>query len=205
MEEPGGLQSMGSQGVGYDWGTSLSFFTFLHWRRKWQPTPVFLPGESRDGGAWWAAGYGVAQSRAQLTRLSSSSSMGWHIAIPNWKGRHLHYSKWVLCNGDTMWYCEVEVVIIAEFSTWSFAWCSCYVSVDEKMLQWLKTIDWSITVCSGGLTHLDDREEKSFQFGALALSKIWLVEGFSMKGTLKFVEDENTLSPLVSERKPELW
>ena len=33
----------------------------MHWRRKWQPTPVFLPGESRDGGAWWAAVYGVAQ------------------------------------------------------------------------------------------------------------------------------------------------
>ena len=29
-----------------DWVTSLSFFTFMHWRRKWQPTPVFLPGES---------------------------------------------------------------------------------------------------------------------------------------------------------------
>ena len=26
---------------------SLSLFTFLHWRRKWQPTPVFLPGESQ--------------------------------------------------------------------------------------------------------------------------------------------------------------
>ena len=46
----------------------------MHWRRKWQPTPVFLPGESRDGGAWWAAVYGVAQSRTRLKRLSSSSS-----------------------------------------------------------------------------------------------------------------------------------
>ena len=45
MEEPGGLQSMGSQRVGHDWATSLSLFTFLHWRKKWQPTPVFLPGE----------------------------------------------------------------------------------------------------------------------------------------------------------------
>ena len=26
---------------------SLSIFTFMHWRRKWQPTPVFLPGESQ--------------------------------------------------------------------------------------------------------------------------------------------------------------
>ena len=43
-------------------------------RRKWQPTPVFLPGESQDRGAWWAAVYGVAQSRTRLKRLSSSSS-----------------------------------------------------------------------------------------------------------------------------------
>ena len=47
MEEPGRLQSTGSLGVGHDWVTSLSLFTFIHWRRKWQPTPVFLPGESQ--------------------------------------------------------------------------------------------------------------------------------------------------------------
>ena len=50
-EEPGGLQSMGSLRVGHDWATSLSLFTFMHWRRKWQPTPVFLPGESRGWGS----------------------------------------------------------------------------------------------------------------------------------------------------------
>ena len=49
-EEPGGLQSMGSLRVRHDWATSLSLFTFLHWRRKWQPTPVFLPGESQGRG-----------------------------------------------------------------------------------------------------------------------------------------------------------
>ena len=74
MEEPGRLQSMGSRRVGHDWATSLSLFTFMHWRRKWQPTPVFLPGESQDGGAWWAAVYGVAQSRTLLKCLSTSSS-----------------------------------------------------------------------------------------------------------------------------------
>ena len=47
MEEPGGLQSMGSLRAGHDWVTSLSLFTFMHWRRKWQRTPVFLPGESQ--------------------------------------------------------------------------------------------------------------------------------------------------------------
>ena len=35
-------------------------------RRKWQPTPVFLPGESQGGGTWWAAVYGVTQSRTRL-------------------------------------------------------------------------------------------------------------------------------------------
>ena len=51
MEEPGGLQSMGSLRVGYNWATSLCLFTFMHWRRKWQPTPVFLPGESQGRGS----------------------------------------------------------------------------------------------------------------------------------------------------------
>ena len=110
-EEPDRLQSMRSLRLGQDSATSLSLFIFMHWRRKWQSTPVFLPGESqgwgslvgcspwgreesdaterlpfhfslscigegngnplqcsclenpRDGGAWWAAVYGVTQSR----------------------------------------------------------------------------------------------------------------------------------------------
>ena len=49
-EEPGGLQSMGWLRVGHNWATSLSLFTFMHWRRRWQPTPVFLPGESQGRG-----------------------------------------------------------------------------------------------------------------------------------------------------------
>ena len=50
-EEPGRLQSMGSLRVRYDWATSLSLFPFMHWRRKWQPTPVFFPGESQGRGS----------------------------------------------------------------------------------------------------------------------------------------------------------
>ena len=53
-EEPGRLQSLGLLRVGHDWVTSLSLFTFMHWRRKWQPTPVFLPGESQ--GRWSLVG-----------------------------------------------------------------------------------------------------------------------------------------------------
>ena len=51
MEEPGGLQSMESLRVGQDSVTSLSLFTFLYWKRQWQPTPVFLPGESQGRGS----------------------------------------------------------------------------------------------------------------------------------------------------------
>ena len=50
-EEPGRLQSMESLRVGHNWATSLLFFTFVHWRRKWQPTPVFLPAESQGRGS----------------------------------------------------------------------------------------------------------------------------------------------------------
>ena len=50
-EEPGRLQSMGSLRVGHHWGTSLSLFTFMHWRRQWQATPVILPGESQGQGS----------------------------------------------------------------------------------------------------------------------------------------------------------
>ena len=50
-EEPGKLQFMGLLSIGYDWATSLSLFTFMHWRRKWQPTPVLLPGESQGRGS----------------------------------------------------------------------------------------------------------------------------------------------------------
>ena len=74
MEEPGGLQSMGSMRVGNDWVTSLSLFTFMHWRRKWQPTPVFLPGESQGQGSLVGFRLWVAQSLTRLKRLSSSSS-----------------------------------------------------------------------------------------------------------------------------------
>ena len=47
-QEPSRLQSMGSLRIGHDWSDFT--FTFMHWRRKWQPTPVFLPGESQGQG-----------------------------------------------------------------------------------------------------------------------------------------------------------
>ena len=92
MEEPGRLQSMGLQRVGHDWATSLSLFTGMHWRRKWQPTPVFLPQESQGWGAWWAAVYGVTQSWTWLKRLSSSSTRMRNWKQPKWGG--VWYQLW---------------------------------------------------------------------------------------------------------------
>ena len=65
-EEPGRLQSMVSLRVGHDRVTSLSLFSFNALEKEMEN-----PG---DDGAWWAAVYGVAQSRTRLKRLSSSSS-----------------------------------------------------------------------------------------------------------------------------------
>ena len=72
-EEPGRLQSMGSLRVGHSWATSLSLFTFMHWRRKWHPLQCSCRENPRDGEAWWAAVYGVSQSWTWLKWLSSSS------------------------------------------------------------------------------------------------------------------------------------
>ena len=73
-EEPGRLQSMGSRRVGHDLVTSLSLFTFMHWRRKWQPTPVLLPGESQGRGSLVGCRLWGCTELDRLKRLSSSSS-----------------------------------------------------------------------------------------------------------------------------------
>ena len=76
MEEPCGLQSIGSLGIRHDWATSLSLFTFMHWRRKWQPTPVFLPGESQGqlGGLPSLGSHRVGHDWSDLAAAAARSS-----------------------------------------------------------------------------------------------------------------------------------
>ena len=69
-EEPGRLQFMGSLGVGHDWATSLSCIG----EGNGNPLQYSCLENPKDGGAWWAAIYGVAQSQTWLKQLSSSSS-----------------------------------------------------------------------------------------------------------------------------------
>ena len=69
MEEPGRLQSMRLLRVGHDLVTSLSCIG----EGNGNPLQCSCLENPRDGGAWWAAVYGVTQSRIRLKRLSSSS------------------------------------------------------------------------------------------------------------------------------------
>ena len=71
-EEPGGLRSMGSLRVGHDSVTSLSLFTFKHWRRKWQLTPVFLPGESQ--GQWSLVGCLWGRTESDTTEVTAAAA-----------------------------------------------------------------------------------------------------------------------------------
>ena len=66
-EEPGGLQTMRSLRVGHNQVTSLSLFTFMHWRRPWHPLQSSCLENPTDGGACWAAVHGLAKSRTRLS------------------------------------------------------------------------------------------------------------------------------------------
>ena len=100
LEEPGRLQSMGSLRVRHDWATSLSLFTFMHWRRKWQPTPVFLPGEfqgwGEPGGLPSMGSHRVGHDWSDLAASSSTSTCDvptiyWVFFFISWRLITLQY------------------------------------------------------------------------------------------------------------------
>ena len=96
MEEPGRLQSMGLGRVGHNWA-SLSLFTFMHWKRKWQSTLVFFPGESQ--GRWslvvcclWACRVGHDLSvlaAASVAAEGHRGPMGRGVAWGRMRGDHV--------------------------------------------------------------------------------------------------------------------
>ena len=92
-EEPGRLQSMGSRRVRHDRETSLSLFTFMHWRRKWQPTPMLLPGESQGWGSLVGCClWGHTESTRLKQLCSSSSSSSSMYLFKEGNGTPLQYS-----------------------------------------------------------------------------------------------------------------
>ena len=107
MEDPDGLQSMGSLRVGHDWATSLWLFTFMHWRRKWQPTPMATPssvlawkipgtgepgglpsmGSYRVGHDWSDLAIAAATNKSQKFPFQGSSRVIW---VSYWKPSGAH-------------------------------------------------------------------------------------------------------------------
>ena len=181
MEEPGRLQSMGSRRVGHDWATSLSLllFTFMHWRRQWQPTPVFLPGESQGQGSlvgcrlWvrrvghdWSDLVVVAVYRKGLPRWLSGkeSTCQWRRrGTDSWVGKISWRGKWqptpLFLPGKTH-----RQRSLAGYSPWGHK--------ESDTTQWLKdnkvqtghsrTSGFSIMGCKDMDTNLESRAQISF-------------------------------------------
>ena len=119
MEEPGRLQSMGSLRVGHDWVTSLSLFTFMHWKRKWQPTPVFLPGESQGRGS-----------------LVACRLWGSHRVRHNWSDLAVYVCVCVcVCVCIPWWGTRTLIILHFFFFGWLLLFCF-----------WVPTLLWSVTV-----------------------------------------------------------
>ena len=119
-EELGRLQSMGSLRVRHNWVTSLSLFTFMHWRRQWQPTPVFLPGESQGRGCLVGCRLWGCTSRTQLKWLSSSSSN-----TPNISTMSLPMKGNSLWGNNHLLTCEPQVTMMR----WNYKFL---VVIDER-------------------------------------------------------------------------
>ena len=118
MEKSGGLQSMGSLRVGHDWATSLSLFTFMHWSRKWQPTPVFLPGESQGWGSLVGCRLWGGTESDTTERLSSSSSSSMHTVTNTHSGQLCPVPSvpWAFClsPGFSFW-CQTPTSDLTQF------------------------------------------------------------------------------------------
>ena len=106
MEEPGGLQSTGSRRVGHNWVTSLTLFTFVHWRKQWQPTPVFLPEESQGQGSlvgcrlWGHTESEMTEvTQQQQGKTQTSPSSIYHSAIGVSLGEREQRVLWRLGDG----------------------------------------------------------------------------------------------------------
>ena len=90
-EESGRLQSMGSLGVRHNWAVSLSLFSFMHWRRKWQPTLVFLPWESQGRGSLVG---GRLWGRMSWARLSDFTFTFYFHALEKEMATHSRVLAW---------------------------------------------------------------------------------------------------------------
>ena len=165
-EEPGGLQSMGSLRVGHDWATSLSHIG----EGNGNPLQCSCLENPRDGGAWWAAVYGVTWSWTRLKQLSSSSSkarmLKW-FAIPLSCGpcfvRTLHHDSSILggLHGLDHSFIELDKAVVCVISLISFLWLwfSFFLpseGKDKRLMEaswWERLTEGKSGSCSDGWHH----------------------------------------------------
>ena len=141
-EEPGGLQSMGSLRVRHDWATSLSLFTLMHWRRKWQPTPVFLPGESQG---WWSL-VGCRLWGCPTVGHDRSDLAAW-IYLERWIVFYVSFIWFINCQ-EYSWLSSMKEVEFSPFNTSQFPTLSCnfdyFITYYIAYKNIFKLFSWSI-------------------------------------------------------------
>ena len=128
-EEPGGLQSMGSLRVGNDCATSLSLFTSMNWRRKWQPTPVFLPRESQGQGS--LVGYLLWGHMESDTTEATQQQQQWEV----------------LALGTTMYFLTAKAVFKAANLTLDLGSSFVNRGIADLKVQVL-VAQWCLTLCN---------------------------------------------------------
>ena len=121
-EEPRRLQSMGSLRVGHDWATSLSRIGDGNGNAL-QCSCLENP---RDGGVWWAAVYGVTQSRPWLKRLSSSKLTSIDL-------------YWLQCCSDWCSFLPSQIISIWWMFFLSSVWLNSILSLTVCILGWQHT------------------------------------------------------------------
>ena len=121
IEEPGRLQSMGPLGVRRNWATSLSLFTFMQWRRKWQPTPVFLPRESQGRGSLVGC-HLWGRTESDTTDATAHMRLGfrchdWALGFAGVRG----VVRWWFSSGDwEAWYMHQFSLLKWNATFWAF-------------------------------------------------------------------------------------
>ena len=162
MEEPGRLQSMGSPRVGHDWATSLSLFTFMHWRRKWQLTPVFLPGESqgqgKPGGLLSMESHRVGHDWSNFSSISSSKKgLGAYTTVPVCHDQSIRVNHFLLGLFKIYLFIWVHQVLVGACRIFYLQHVNSYLQhVGSSFL----TRDWTQAPCIGSavINHWTTRE-----------------------------------------------
>ena len=120
MEEPGRLQSMGSLRVGHDF--TFTFSLSCIGEGNGDPLQCSCLENPKGRGAWWAAVYGVAQSRTRLKWLSSSSSSNSFRVYGGWGGVYTCF----------VWFPKLQIKHLKKYSpilaSWGQNFCKVFLS-----------------------------------------------------------------------------